>query len=104
LSAVQNIAEKNTMKELENIKKLKNVLFVEKNLKQYKESQKEKHVQKSVDGFQCQIIVEKKKVYNLETKDHVYYANNILVHNCDSTSGAFSKLSNKSSVKIAFFG
>ncbi|MFH1209217.1 MAG: terminase family protein [archaeon] len=104
LSVVQNIAEKNTMKELENIKKLKNVLFVEKNLKQYKESQKEKHVQKSVDGFQCRIIVEKKKVYNLETKDHVYYANNILVHNCDSTSGAFSKLSNKSSVKIAFFG
>lgn len=35
----------------------------------------------------------KKRVYNLKVdRDPVYYANNILVHNCDGSSGAFFEL------------
>jgi len=31
-------------------------------------------------------------VYNITTEDHTYYANGVLVHNCDSLTGAFSML------------
>jgi hypothetical protein len=38
------------------------------------------------------IVGKRRRVYNLEVEDcHEFFANNILVHNCDSTAG-FIKL------------
>lgn len=34
-------------------------------------------------------------VYNITTADHTYYANGVLVHNCDAMSGAFHALTGK---------
>ncbi|WP_442944487.1 hypothetical protein [Nostoc sp.] len=39
---------------------------------------------------------ENQEVYNLEVEEaHTYYANGILVHNCDSTSQAINWLASK---------
>jgi RNA polymerase sigma-B factor len=52
----------------------------------------EKHVVNLVQALDC----ENQEVYNLEVEEaHTYYANGILVHNCDSTSQAINWLASK---------
>ena len=97
---LQNIVQINVAKDGEaNTEELNiqaNVLCVEMNLKGQninRPHQKEKHVQNFVQTDST-IKTEKKKVYNLTVdKDHVYYANGLLVSNCDATTGVAEKAS-----------
>jgi len=80
---VQTVALKNNI-EL-NILKLDNVNIVKKNLK-LTSIQELDFVHQNVQ----QQVIEEKRVYNISVKDcNEYFANNILVHNCDSVSLAF---------------
>lgn len=97
---LQNIVQINVVKDGEvNTEELNiqaNVLCVEMNLKGQNTNHlhlKEKHVQNFVQ-IDSTIKTEKKKVYNLTVdKDHVYYANGLLVSNCDATTGVAEKAS-----------
>ena len=63
------------------LKLKKNVLAVGKNLKLWAEQKKESSV---LENVKANKIIEKERVYNLTVSGGVYYANNILVSNCDA--------------------
>jgi predicted phage terminase large subunit-like protein len=76
--------------------------FAEKNLQQQNVNHLplgERHVQKRAQTF-LTTKIEKQKVYNLTIeKDHVYYADGLLVSNCDATTGVAEIINNKISTR-----
>jgi len=105
LHVVVDIVIKNTIIKYWLLVKYLCALFAEKNLLQQQSTVcQERHVEKNVMSFigQIQNLKNDIVVYNLKVEEaHMYYANHILVHNCDAVSLSYQVASTYTEVRAS---